>query len=163
MNTSRRTASPVRLSLAASLGGDVDGAWWMRTASMARELPDLVQALRTPLGDVVDIDVNWSAESSAPVLSTLSVEMAAKIHGDTVRNRLMMVTGSTAAAKILLVPSSTPTALALMVLRHAARLPMNDVDQHTPEYLAAQRAVRAARAESFRWLQARGGGSPEPG
>ena len=162
MNTSRRIASPVRLSLAASLGGDVDGAWWLRSASMARELPDLVQAVRTPLGEVVDIDVNWSSESTAPVLSTMSVEMAAKIHGSAARHRLMTVTGNTAVANILLVPSSTPTALALMVLRHAAKLPMPDVDHQTPEYLAAQRVVQAARAESLRWAQSRDGRNCEP-
>ena len=155
MITSRRVASPVRLSLAATLGGDVDGAWWLRSASMARELPDLVQTLRTPLGDVVDIDLNWSAESAAPVLSTMSVEMAAKVHGSAARHRLMSVTGSTAVANILLVPSATPTALALMVLRHAARLPVPGVDHHTPEYLAAQRVVQAARVESLRWTRAR--------
>ena len=155
MNTSRRIASPVRVSMAAALGNDIDGAWWMRSASMARELPDLVQALQPALGAVVDIDVNWSAKSNAPVLSTMSVEMAAKLHGSAARHRLMVVTGSTAVANILLVPSTTPSPLALMVLRYAAKLPIPAVDHRTPEYEAAQRVVRAARVESVRWSAAR--------
>jgi len=160
MNTSRRTASPVRVSMAATLGGELDGAWWLRSASMARELPDLVPAVRAALGDVVDIDINWSAKSTAPVLSTMSVEMAAKVHGSAARHRLMLVTGSTANARILLVPSGTPSALALMVLRYAAKLPISPVDHSTPEYLAAQRVVRAARAESLRWSETRDGRTP---
>ena len=56
---SRRTASPVRVSLSGTLGGEIDGAWWPRTGSMVRELPDLVEALFPALGEVVDISLNW--------------------------------------------------------------------------------------------------------
>ena len=76
---SRRMASPVRVSLSVNRGGDIDGAWWPRSAAMARELPDLVEALRPTLGDIVDISINWSANSPTPVLSTMSPDIAAKI------------------------------------------------------------------------------------
>jgi hypothetical protein len=42
----RRLSSPVRFTLAAELGGSLDGAWWPHTASIGRELPDLIDALR---------------------------------------------------------------------------------------------------------------------
>lgn len=156
MNTSRRTASPVRVSLAEALGGNIDGAWWLRSASAARELPDLIQALRPTLGDIADIDVNWSAKSAAPVLSTMPVEMATKIHGANARHHLMWLTGTTANATLLLVPAATAGPLALMVMRYAARLPISEVDQRKPEFAAAQRVIRAAKAESIRWSAERG-------
>ena len=55
----RRLASPVRLTLAFDLGGDLDGAWWPHTASVARELPELTDALFRRLGQIIDIRVNW--------------------------------------------------------------------------------------------------------
>src|SRR6202007_3217020 len=36
----RRSASPVRLTLAPRLGNKIDGAWWPRTALISRELPE---------------------------------------------------------------------------------------------------------------------------
>src|SRR5690242_10239956 len=56
----RRLRSPVRFTLTSMLGSGLDGAWWPHTVSLARELSDLTDALREPLGDVVDIGVNWS-------------------------------------------------------------------------------------------------------
>ena len=51
----RRSARPVRLALAQQLGAEIDGAWWPYTASVAGELPGLIEALRPPLGEIVDI------------------------------------------------------------------------------------------------------------
>ena len=68
----RRSASPIRLTLASQLGGDLDGAWWPQTPSEARELPDLIDALREPLGEVIDIAVNWSPLDGVPDLDSLS-------------------------------------------------------------------------------------------
>ena len=49
----------MRIALATSLGGDIDGAWWLRAASVAGELPELVGALHRPLDGILDILVNW--------------------------------------------------------------------------------------------------------
>lgn len=54
-------ASPIRLTLASELGDELDEAWWPHTASVARELPDLIDALRRPQREVIDIGVNWSS------------------------------------------------------------------------------------------------------
>ena len=148
---SRRTASPVRVSLSGTLGGDIDGAWWPRTGSMVRELPDLVEALYPALGDVVDINLNWSAGSVAPVLSTMAPATVARIGWTAPRHRLMSLAGSDATARILVVPAVTSPVLAVMVLRQAAARHVPEVDFGTPAYDAAERVIRAARADSVSW------------
>jgi len=154
MHGSRRTASPVRLSLSAERGGDIDGAWWPRTASIARELPDLIQALHPLLGEIVDIDINWAANSPTPVLSTMSPDVAAKMAGPKSHHRLMFLTGQPALTKLLVVPSMTSAALALMVLRQAGGRPIPDAERVTREFQAAERVLHGARTESSAWAAA---------
>jgi hypothetical protein len=151
MQRSRRTASPVRVSLGSQRGGDIDGAWWPRTPSVARELPDLIQALHPALGEIIDIDINWSASSPTPILSTISPDVAAKMTGAKPQHRLMFLTGRPALTKLLVVPSMTHSALALMVLRQAAGRQIPDAEHSTKEFLAAERVLRAARMESSAW------------
>lgn len=148
---SRRTASPVRVSLSAARGGDIDGAWWPRSAAMARELPDLIEAVFPTLGEIVDISINWSAHSPTPVLSTMSPDIAAKIGGQTPRHRLMYLVGGSAVTKLLVIPPMTAPALALMVLRQAAHRGVPELDCDSREFEAADRVVCAARAESASW------------
>lgn len=148
---SRRTASPVRLSLAAVLGGEIDGAWWPRTGSMVRELPDLVEALRPALGEVADISLNWSAGSVTPMMSTMTVAATAKIGVNAPRHRLMAFRGQNADTRLLVVPAVTPAALALMVLRYAGARLISEQDRASSVYERADRIVRAARADSSSW------------
>ena len=157
---SRRMASPVRVSLSATRGGDIDGAWWPRSAAMARELPDLVEALRPTLGDIVDISINWSANSPMPVLSTMSPDIAARIRGNAPHHRLMFLVGQSVVTKLLVIPAMTSPALAVMVLRHAAQRGMPELDGETREFQAADRVMCAARTESASWAAARAGGKP---
>jgi hypothetical protein len=145
---SRRLASPTRLTLASALGDDLDGAWWPHTASVARELPELIDALRDPLGQVVDISVNWSAFDGVLDLDSLTRRGIDVIPGRQARHqRVMTVTGSNARANLLVVPCRTTTALAVMVLRQAAALPILPSHLDTAAYRAADEIVRAARAE----------------
>src|SRR5450631_314590 len=67
----RRLASPVRLALATELGAPLDGAWWPHTASVARELPELIDALSARLGEIIAISVNWSSLEGSPDLDAL--------------------------------------------------------------------------------------------
>ncbi len=144
----RRVASPIRLSLASVLGADLDGAWWPHTASVARELPDLIDALREPLGQVIDIAVNWSSLEGVPDLDSLNRRGIDVIPGRQARHqRVMTVTGSRARANLLVVPSRTTTALAVMLLRRAATLPILPMHLDTPACRTADDIVRAARAE----------------
>ena len=94
----RRTASPVRLTLCPALGSDIDGAWWPHTGSVARELPELIGSLHPALGEVVDININWSSTAGAPVLNTMSAGHMAKMGWSDRGQRLMVVVGKTARA-----------------------------------------------------------------
>jgi hypothetical protein len=144
----RRLASPVRLALAIELGEPLDGAWWPRTASVARELPELIDALCVRLGEIIAISVNWSPLEGTPNLDALNRAWTADPAGILSHQRLMMVTGKRASANLLVVPSGTSSALAIMVLRQAATLPVLPVDLDTPEFRSGADIVRAARAES---------------
>ena len=144
----RRLSSPVRFSLASELGDGLDGAWWPHSVSMARELPDLIDALREPLGQVIDIGVNWSPLEGVPDLDLLNRHGVAATPGrETRRFRVMTVTGSDARANLLVVPCRTSTALAVMLLRQAADLPILYVHQTTQAFQTACAIVAAARGQ----------------
>ena len=155
----RRLASPVRLTLASELGNALDGAWWPRTASIARELPELIDALKIRLGKVIDISVNWSSLAGAPDLDAMNgrgvgTEAARRAAAgpqpgpDVHQLRLMAVTGSQARVNLLVVPCRTTTSLALMVLRQAAALPVPPAEFDIEAFRTADTIVRAARAET---------------
>lgn len=146
----RRLARPVRLTMAAELGGDdLDGAWWPYTASLASELPGLVDALTRRLGDVIDISVNWSSLAGSPDLDALIPRAAKPLPGLKIRHqRVMVITGSNAGANLMVVPCRTNSALAIMVLRLAAALPITTAELDTEPFRTADTIVRAARVES---------------
>jgi hypothetical protein len=138
--TTRRPTSPVRLTLASRLGHDIDGAWWPRTGQISRELPELVSVLGIRLGQIVDINVNWSSLQSPP---DLNWHCWRGIH-----QHVMAVKGRDARANILIVPNRTATALAVMVLRRAAGLPINPAHRDSRAFLTADSIVRVARGEN---------------
>ena len=133
----RPLASPLRLTLASQLGHSIDGAWWPRTARTARELPELIAVLRTPLGAIIDIEVNWSASQNPPKLDTYGWEGK--------HQHVMTISGRNGSANLLIVPHRTSTALAIMVLRLAAGLPIYPPHRDTQAYRTAECIVRAAR------------------
>lgn len=153
MSGARRSACPVRIALATSLGGDIDGAWWPHTASVARELPELVQALHRPLGEIVDIRVNWSATERAPDLNSMSSYAMSMPGWQDSRQRVMAVSGRRARAKLLVLPHMTSSGLGQMVLRRAAAMPIPDAQQDTPAFQTADCVVRAAQVESASWAR----------
>jgi hypothetical protein len=144
----RRLASPVRVTLAFELGGDLDGAWWPRTASVADELPELTDALFRRLGRIIDISVNWSSLSGSPDLDSVNRPRVVNPGRAISHQRLMTITGIKALAKLMVIPSRTSSALAVMVLRRAADLPVTHAERRTEAFLAADHIVRVARAES---------------
>jgi hypothetical protein len=145
----RRLAKPTRVTLATVLTDDVvNGAWWPHSPSVARELPGLMEAICDRLGDVVDIGVNWSAIDGVVDLDSLTRRGIEVIPGGkTRRQRVMTVTGSLARANLLVVPCATSTALAVMVLRRAAGLPVFPSHLESDAYRAADAIVCAADAE----------------
>jgi uncharacterized protein DUF5994 len=144
----RRVARPVRLALAIELGEDLDGGWWPHTASVASELPELIDALSRRLGHIIDISVNWSSLEGSPVPDALTGGSTADRGRVVSRQRLMTITGSRASANLLVVPCWTNSGLAVMVLRQAATLPIMPAELDTQAFRTADDIVRAARAES---------------
>ncbi|RDH76849.1 hypothetical protein DVS77_18580 [Mycolicibacterium moriokaense] len=146
----KRLDTPIRVTLASELGDTLDGAWWPHSSTIGRELPGLVDVLEKPLGHVVDIDVNWSTLSGLPNLDSLNWRGNAVVSvADTRRQRVMTLTGSRATARLLVVPWRTSTALAVMLLRRAARLPIMSAHRDTVAFQVADGIVRAACANSL--------------
>ncbi|MHA7653917.1 DUF5994 family protein [Mycobacterium sp. ML4] len=135
----RRPAIPVRLTLAARLGDKIDGAWWPRTGLISRELSELVAVLDVRLGQVIDIDINWSSLQRQPDMNW--------DWWQSINPHIMSVGGRDARAKLLIVPHRTHTALAVMVLRQAAGLPVQAVHRGSRAFETAERIVRVARGE----------------
>jgi hypothetical protein len=135
----RRSASPVRLTLAPRLGNKIDGAWWPRTGVISRELPELISVLDVRLGQVIDINVNWTSLQRQPDLNW------AWWQG--LRPHIMTVSGRDARAKLLIVPHPTSTALAVMILCLAADLPIYAPHRDSQAYRTAECIVRMARGE----------------
>lgn len=144
----RRQHDQIRLTMAAELGGPVDGAWWPYTTSVAQELPGLIVAVKEALGDIVDIGVNWSSLAGVPDLDSFNLRGTAVVLGREARHqRVMTLTGSRAKARLLVVPCGTSTAVAVMLLRRAARLPIMSTHMETEAFRIADGIVRAACAE----------------
>ncbi|WP_167106336.1 DUF5994 family protein [Mycobacterium sp. DL592] len=152
--TARRLASPVRISLSLCPGGVIDGAWWPHSGSLARELPSLVDALKSTLGEILDIKLNWTANAGAPVLKPLSSGSMSMLGWNDRRQRLVFVIGRTAQARLLVIPDSATPTLGRMVLRRAASMPLSAADQSSPILETAECILRAAKAESLSWAAA---------
>ncbi|HTY32782.1 DUF5994 family protein [Mycobacterium sp.] len=135
----RRRADPVRLSVARQLGSAIDGAWWPRADRITNELPNLVAALTPLLGDIDAINVNWPPLQRPPDFNWAGWEHK--------RQHVMTVSGGQAHVNLLVVPYATYTALAVMVLRRAADLPVDACDQGKPAFLTAGLIVQAARQQ----------------
>ncbi|AQT78694.1 hypothetical protein B1R94_04680 [Mycolicibacterium litorale] len=148
---SRRTASPVRVTLNVELGSEIDGAWWPHTASLARELPELVATLHPVLGEIVDLKLNWTLATRPPALTPLSAGPMSMLGWNDRRVRLVLVTGRKGSAKLLVVPSTAKSALAHAVSRLSASLPVAAVDHDGVVLETANCLLAAARAESSRW------------
>jgi Family of unknown function (DUF5994) len=137
--------------LATPLGGDIDGAWWPHVGSVAAELPWLVEALHRPLGEILDINVNWSTTDPSPDLNALIYGAMLSPNCRSKPQRLMMVTGARGRARLLVVPFMTSAALGLMVLRRAAHLSIPTGQETSKVYQIADFVVRTAEVESATW------------
>ncbi|BCZ22567.1 hypothetical protein MTY59_24220 [Mycobacterium senriense] len=142
----RRPTSPVRLTLAYRLGNKIDGAWWPRTGMISRELTELVFVLDARLGQISEIDVNWP-----------SLQRQHDLNWDWwqgIRPHVMTVGGRDGRATLLIVPHRTGAALAVMVLRQAAGLPVFEAPRNSRGFQVAESIVRLARGEQM--FEARG-------
>ncbi|WP_308737763.1 DUF5994 family protein [Mycobacterium shigaense] len=132
----RCSTNPIRLSVSRQLGRAIDGAWWPRADRMTNELPGLVTALTPLLGDITAINVNWQPLQRPPEFNWPGWECK--------RQHVMTVSGPHGLVNLLIVPYTTYSALALMVLRCAADLPVTAADREKRAYLTADSILRAA-------------------
>jgi hypothetical protein len=151
----------VRLTMAAELGGDIDGAWWPHTPAMARELPELVEVAEKRLGKIVDIAINWSTLDGTPDLNPAAASAPMLLPGQRIRHqRVITVVGNEDRAQLLVVPARTSRPIALMVLRQAAGLPIHYGHQDTAACRTAAKIVHIARTESAQRTAAHAGRAP---
>ncbi|HEY9306096.1 MAG TPA: DUF5994 family protein, partial [Mycobacterium sp.] len=127
------------------------------TASVARELAELMGALSARLGEILDISVNWSSLEGCPDFDALKRATKANSVRVIGHQRLMMITGSQGSANLLVVPCRTSSALAVMVLRQAATLNITHAERDTEAFRIADDIVSAARAESALCAERLGG------
>ena len=132
----RHRDNPVRLCIARQLGRAIDGAWWPRADRITNELPGLIAILIPLLGDIASINVNWPALQRPPDFNWPGWEHK--------RQHVMTLNGGEARANLLIIPYATDSALALMVLRRAADLPIDPADQDKPAFLTAGSILQAA-------------------
>jgi Family of unknown function (DUF5994) len=133
----RHGTNPIRVCVSRKLGHDIDGAWWPRVDRIANELPSLVAVLTPLLGDIKSINVNWSPLQRPPDLNWPGWEQK--------RQHVMTINGWDACANLLVVPYATNTALALMVLRLAADLPIDTADRNKRAFVNAGSILLAAQ------------------
>jgi Family of unknown function (DUF5994) len=151
LSGSRRLARPVRLALSGRSGADIDGAWWPHTGSVAHELPGLIECLHKPLGEILDIAINWSVAEGPLDLDTIvngtrSVE-SAKFR----RPRLMVVDDRDGCLKLLVIPHMTSPALGSIVMRCAAAKPVREEDRGGKQAETAELVMQTAEVESAKW------------
>jgi Family of unknown function (DUF5994) len=106
---------------------------------MAGELPELIAVLGTRLGAIIDIEVNWPSSQGPPSFDSYGWESK--------HQHVMTISGRHGSANLLIVPHRTSAALAVMVLRLAAGLPISPPHRDTQACRTADCIVRAARTQ----------------
>jgi hypothetical protein len=135
----RGRANPIRISVARELGRVIDGAWWPRADRMTHELPDLVAILTPMLGDITSINVNWQPLQRPPDFNWPGWEQK--------RQHVITLCGGDSQVNLLVIPYATYSALAVMVLRCAANLPVVAADRDKPAFVTAGSILRAAEQQ----------------
>ena len=151
MRGSRRLARPVRITLATLLGSDIDGAWWPRTASVAGELPELIEALHRPLGEINHIGINWSSTERAADLDSMSYGGKSMPGWRDQRQRIMVIAGCSRSREAAGCTAPDGASPGWMVLRRAAAVPIPDAEQDSQVFHTADLVMRAAQVESASW------------
>jgi Family of unknown function (DUF5994) len=137
--TTRRQANPIRLSVAHELGREIDGAWWPRADRITNELPNLISILTPLLGEITSINVNWQPLQRPPDFNWPGWEHK--------RQHIMSLSGTQTSANLLIIAYSTHSALALMVMRCAANLPIDAADRDKTAFLTAGSILRVAHQQ----------------
>jgi hypothetical protein len=118
---------------------------------VAGELSELVEVLHRTLGEITDIDINWSTTEGALDLNTILTGASILRGAQHRRPRVMVVAGRDGCAKLLVVPHMTSQTLGAMVMRRAAAMPAFRTELESQLSETADRVVRAAQVESAKW------------
>jgi hypothetical protein len=129
---------------------------------VASELPELIEHLQRPLGEIIDISINWTATEGPLDFNTLITGLRAADAAPRRPPRLMVVAGRTACARLLVVPHMTSSDLGLLVMRRAAARPASAVPQDAKLLQLADQVLLAAQAESGRRSAMAEVGAPQP-
>ena len=135
----RCQANSLRLTLAVELGHEIDGAWWPHADRITNELPNLVAVLTPLLGDIDSINVNWSPLQRPPDLNWRGWEHK--------RQHVMTLRGAHHSANLLIISYATHSALAIMLMRCAANLPIDVADRAKLAFSTAGSILRAAQQQ----------------
>jgi hypothetical protein len=118
---------------------------------VAGELPELIEALHKPIGEVVDIRVNWSATDGTLDFDSILNGGGSRRVTPRRRHRLMLVVGRSATTRLLVVPHMTTPALGAMVMRCAAGRAIPGPNQDDRWCEAARSVVDDALAQTVQW------------
>ncbi|BBZ21839.1 hypothetical protein MHIB_02570 [Mycolicibacter hiberniae] len=102
-------------------------------------MPDLISVLTPLLGNITTINVNWSPLQRPPDLNWPAWESKPQ--------HVMTLGGQRAHANLLVISYATHSALAMMVMRCAANLPIESADRDKPACLTAGSVLRYARRQ----------------
>jgi hypothetical protein len=91
------------------------------------------------LGHIDSINVNWSPLQRPPDLNKPGWEHK--------RQHVITVNGRHACANLLIISHATHSALALLVMRCAANLPIEAADRDKPAFLTAGSILQAAQQQ----------------
>lgn len=135
----RGRSQPIRLSVAHELGRVIDGAWWPRADRITHELPGVVAILNPLVGNITSINVNWQPLQRPPDFNWPGWEQK--------RQHVMTISGEDSQINLLIIPYTTFSAVALMVLRCAANLPVGAVEREKPAFATAGSILRVAEQQ----------------
>lgn len=129
---------PPRVRFGVDPSAPIGGAWYPYTVQLADELPGVLAAARSQIGDVTGMDVNWSSFRRIPGLDSPDSPMTPP---------LMTLTAGGVVVTILVIPPRTASSLAAILLRQASNTVSPETQLHSLEYRRGERILElAARA-----------------
>ncbi|MBD0862234.1 transposase [Gordonia sp. zg691] len=126
---------PARVRFGSDPAAPVGGAWYPYTIQLADELPGVLAAASTLIGDITGIDVNWSSFRRLPGLDSPDSPLTPP---------LMTLTAGKKSVTLLVIPHRTVSSLAAILLRQASNSAIPAGQAHSLEYRRAERILELA-------------------
>ncbi|WP_232718713.1 DUF5994 family protein [Gordonia metallireducens] len=126
---------PPRVRFGVDPSAPIGGAWYPYTVQLADELPGLLAAARSQVGDVTGMDVNWTSFRRIPGLDSPDSPMTPP---------LITLTAGGVDVTLLVIPPRTASSLAAILLRQASNTVAPDSQLHSLEYRRGERILELA-------------------